>query len=193
MARAHLCLSGMQVWRCSARKTGKAAGSQAGNGEERVPLGGGPQGRCGQQAVGKRCCFPAPGPEGCGHWVPNSPLLSDLGSDPGSLCPHLVIQRISGDIAPILPGSRKRFSSSNCQRRKEVLLFVCRTGLGVTRIPAAAGARNPAHPTSYLNTQCALLVCGSSFRYLVPGRAGVEKESASLRELVRGSLERGTL
>ena len=183
----------MQVWRCSARKTGEAAGSQAGSGEEHMPLGGGPQGRWGQQAVGTRRCLPAPGPEGCGHWVPSLPLMSDLGSDPDSLSPHLVIQRISGDIAPILPGSRKRFSSSNCQRRKEVLLFVCRMGLGVARIPAAAGAGNPAHPASYLNTGCALLLCWSSFWCLVPCREGVEKESTSLRELVRCSLERGKL
>lgn len=183
----------MQVWRCSARKTGEAAGSQAGSGEEHVPLGGGPWGRWGQQALGKRCCLPAPGPEGCGHWVPNSPLMSDLGSDPDSLSPHLIIQRISRDIVPILPASRKRFSSSNCPRWKEVLLFACRMGLGVDRIPAAAGAGNPAHPASYLNTQCALLLCWSPFRCLVPSREDVEKESTSLRELVRCSLERGNL
>ena len=160
----------MQVWRCSARKTGEAAGSQAGSGEEHMPLGGGPQGRWGQQAVGTRRCLPAPGPEGCGHWVPSLPLMSDLGSDPDSLSPHLVIQRISGDIAPILPGSRKRFSSSNCQRRKEVLLFECRMGLGVARIPAAAGAGNPAHPASYLNT--VLSPAGRAWRRKAPALGG---------------------
>lgn len=38
MAQAHLCLAGTQVWRFSARKTGKAASSQTVSGEKRVPL-----------------------------------------------------------------------------------------------------------------------------------------------------------
>lgn len=37
MAYAHLCLSGTQVWRFSARKTGKAASSQTASGEKHVP------------------------------------------------------------------------------------------------------------------------------------------------------------
>lgn len=36
MAQAHLCLAGTQVWRFSARKTGKVASSQTASGEKRV-------------------------------------------------------------------------------------------------------------------------------------------------------------
>lgn len=79
--RRHTCVSLAHRYGASvpARQTGRQA-ARLGAEKSTCPRhsGGGPRGRLGQQAFGKRCCLPAPGPEGSGPQLSRTP---DLGSD----------------------------------------------------------------------------------------------------------------
>lgn len=73
--------------------------------------------------------------------------MPDMGLDQDISSPNLEGQQIPNDTASVLPYSREIRFSSNHQMLEEVLGVWSRMGLGVVRMPAAAGARTQAHPT----------------------------------------------
>lgn len=93
---------------------------------------------------------------------PKLPRRLVPGSDPGSPSPHPMERQIPSDRAPTRPCSGKRFSSSNCPTWQKVLVFAPGRGLGVAKIPAAAGAKNKLILKPSTQSSDMSLLCGCS-------------------------------